>query len=171
MNEARFWANVDWNGPVPAHRPDLGPCALWTGHSDGRYGTYSVAHGRQQKAHRIASEILDGPIPAGVCVLHHCDVTLCVRRTHLFRGTQVENIADMVAKGRQRGARGDRNTSRLHPDRQVRGERVASSKLTRAQVDDVRARYAAGARQVDLAAMVGVSDTNISYIVRGKAWR
>jgi hypothetical protein len=26
----RFWAKVDKNGPIPAYRPDLGPCWLWT---------------------------------------------------------------------------------------------------------------------------------------------
>lgn len=26
----RFWAKVSLNGPTPAHRPDLGPCAVWT---------------------------------------------------------------------------------------------------------------------------------------------
>lgn len=28
---ARFWVKVDKNGTAPAHRPELGPCWLWTG--------------------------------------------------------------------------------------------------------------------------------------------
>jgi hypothetical protein len=27
--EERFWEKVDKNGPVPAHRPELGPCWVW----------------------------------------------------------------------------------------------------------------------------------------------
>ncbi|MBU6428993.1 MAG: hypothetical protein KGR26_08285, partial [Cyanobacteria bacterium REEB65] len=25
-----FWAQVDKDGPIPSHRPDLGPCWIWT---------------------------------------------------------------------------------------------------------------------------------------------
>jgi hypothetical protein len=34
-------------------------------------------------------------------VLHHCDVRDCYEITHLFTGTQADNIHDMWAKGRQ----------------------------------------------------------------------
>src|SRR5437870_1060081 len=27
----RFWEKVDKNGPAPPHRPEIGPCWLWTG--------------------------------------------------------------------------------------------------------------------------------------------
>ena len=28
--EERFWRKVDKNGPIPEHRPELGPCWVWT---------------------------------------------------------------------------------------------------------------------------------------------
>jgi len=78
------------------------PCILWTGsrNADG-YGTMS----RNRKAHRVAWEHERGPIPAGMSVLHRCDTPACVNVAHLFLGTQADNMADMMAKGR--GARHD----------------------------------------------------------------
>lgn len=51
-------------------------------------------------ASRFAWEIMNGPIPPGMCVLHKCDVPQCVRPEHLWLGTKSQNSLDMIAKGR-----------------------------------------------------------------------
>jgi hypothetical protein len=57
---------------------------------------------RTTTAHRIAYQEAVGPIPKGKSVLHTCDNPSCVNQVHLFLGTQKENIADMVQKGRDK---------------------------------------------------------------------
>lgn len=77
-------------------------CWLWTGGRNPKgYGVFKVSGVGFRGAHRVAWELANGPAPAGLCVLHHCDNPRCVRVDHLFLGTKADNSADMVAKGRQ----------------------------------------------------------------------
>lgn len=64
------------------------------------YGWFRV-DGRSQLAHRIAWRIEHGEVPAGMCILHHCDNPSCVNPDHLFVGTQRDNIRDMDKKRRR----------------------------------------------------------------------
>lgn len=76
---ARFWAKVNKNGPIPTHRPDLGPCWLWTATiTGGGYGMFCIGR-TMRPAHRVAWEITNGrPIPDDLPLDHLChDAATC----------------------------------------------------------------------------------------------
>lgn len=80
--------------------PDEKGCVLWLGGRHGQgYGLLKI-NGRMERAHRVAWEMVNGPIPDGMLVCHHCDTPACVNVDHFFLGTQVENMQDAVQKGR-----------------------------------------------------------------------
>lgn len=59
-------------------------CWIWRGHISDGYGKVSMGRGQHQaQAHRLAVELVAGPIPAG-CVVHHtCGNRACVSINHL----------------------------------------------------------------------------------------
>lgn len=89
--EQRFWEKVDKNGPTPEHRPELGPCWVWTAATIEEYG-YFWLDGDNVRAHRVSCEWERGPIPEGLVVDHLCRNHSCVRPSHLEAVTEQENI-------------------------------------------------------------------------------
>lgn len=148
----RFWSKV---------RKSLDGCWEWTAYRDkrgyGRMGT-TDPRGRQVLiyAHRVSYEMhLERP-PADRDVLHKCDNPSCVRPDHLFLGTQAQNNADMIAKGRHRS---------------VAGEANHNAKATCDVVREMRARHRAGESAASLGRQFGISNGNACNIVKGKAWK
>lgn len=98
-------------------------------------------------AHRFSYELLVGPVPAGHHVLHRCDNPPCVNPSHLFTGTDADNVLDMDLKGRR------------------------LTKMTPDAVRSIRARYAEGGiPQRVIAAEFGIGQAQVSKIVRRESW-
>lgn len=82
------------------HHEPMSGCWLWAG------ACCVSGHGhfwnleRMIGSHVFSYQTFVGEIPAGLSVLHRCDVRPCVNPDHLFLGTQGDNIRDMAAKGR-----------------------------------------------------------------------
>lgn len=101
--------------------------------------------------HRLAWESVHGPIPPGLFILHMCDNPPCYNVEHLRVGTQKDNIADAISKGRMGGL-----------------ETHHWSKLTNEQVYEIRASKEATRF---LVARYGVSGVNIRDIRARRTWR
>lgn len=152
--EERFWAKVDKNGPTMPYMDT--PCWEWLAsrRKDG-YGEFSIDR-RMRLAHRVSYQMNIGPIPAGMCVLHHCDNRGCSNPAHFFLGTRADNAADRERKGRGIPA-------------VMFGEQNPDAKLTEAQVLEI---YALKGResQLVIAKRYSISNQAISCIHRGETW-
>src|SRR6187399_1075873 len=105
--------------------------------------------------HRVAWELANGRcVPARKHVLHTCDNRRCCRPSHLFLGTNLDNIADCVAKGRT-----------------TRGEKHPMVKITRVIARKIRKRVAKGETQAAVAKDVGLDFRTVSQIVTHRRWK
>lgn len=132
-------------------------CWLWDGGTNGRgYGIFCL-HGRSGGAHRASYQLYKGAIPAGLLVLHKCDVPPCVNPDHLFLGAHADNTADMWKKGRARRGRPGN----------VSGENNGRAKLTTA---DVLAIRSSSETNMALARRFGVDNSQISRVRLHHRW-
>lgn len=75
-------------------------CWEFTGSKDKKgYGIFSL--NKESRAHRVAWMLHFGPIPKGLSVCHSCDNPGCVNPSHLWLGTQADNMRDRDSKKRQ----------------------------------------------------------------------
>lgn len=138
---SRFWRLINQRDPAE--------CWPWLGDTDrDGYGTFHY-RGRMRGAHELALSFTTGEqrLP-DLDTCHSCDNPSCCNPAHLRFDTRLSNVRDMHERGRHRRA----------------------TKLTAAQVVQLRQRRAAGARQKDLAEQYGITDGQVSMIVRGQRW-
>jgi len=131
-------------------------CWTWQGtlNTRNKYGMLWYEN-KIHLAHRVAYEVCYGVNPGDLNVCHHCDNPSCVNPSHLFLGTDIDNMNDKKAK-----------------DRQAKGEQHGMAKLMPEQVIDIRAKYALGNITLkELSNEYGVTLEHISSIVRGVTWK
>lgn len=89
---ARFESYIDKTGPVPAHRPNLGPCHVWTSAlSPDGYAVLRIA-GRNVYMARWIYEREHGELQPGHEPDHLCRVRRCVNVEHLESVTHRVNV-------------------------------------------------------------------------------
>lgn len=139
---------------------DFSGCWLWQGYKDAcGYGRFRTDAGCVL-AHRWIWQHRIGEIPEGSHVLHRCDVRNCVNPKHLFLGSNADNVADRVSKGRS--ARGETIA------RHKRGERNPNCRFTSVVVKEMRSLYRGGWTQEQIARKFGTTQHNVSRIVNRK---
>lgn len=149
----RFWSHVDKDGPIPEHRPELGPCWVWTiSRNHYGYGKLSIGTG-WVRAHRYSYELHFGAIPDNLEVCHKCDNPPCVRPGHLFIGTRQDNARDAAVK-----------------DRLQFGEHHWNAKLTASDVLTIRQRRVAGESLESIAKDYGIARQTVNKIELRRGW-
>jgi hypothetical protein len=138
----RFWSKVDKNGPIMPHMETC--CWVWTRGTRRGYGVVRVSD-KVLMAHRIAYILAHGSIPQKLLALHQCDNPRCCNPSHIQIGTDAQNIAEAIARGRFKGVT-----------------------LTESQVLDVRRDFASGVSIRQLAKDCGAAWPTVNRAVQGK---
>lgn len=166
MNASKFWASMDKSGD----------CWEWTrGKISSGYGKVQF-NGKPWLTHRLSWTVANGAIPKGLWVLHTCDNPACCNPGHLFIGNRSDNMKDCASKGRigvqatpACAARGDKNGSRLHPERLARGEKNNMAKLTAQQVRKIR-ELEGRLTKKEIASEFGVDVSHVYKIIKRQVW-
>ena len=111
----RFWSKVK----------KTKTCWVWTAYKNPcGYGVYGKDWKKgNELAHRVAYAEKHGKIGKGIFILHKCDNPACVRPSHLFSGSQKDNMADAKNKGRIKNQNSYKKTC-------VRGHPLEGSHIT-----------------------------------------
>ncbi len=149
-----FWtmAAPSWVGKSVAERfwqrvLKTPTCWEWLGGVTGsaRHGRFKIGQ-RTHATHRWSWEVHNGSSPGEMNVLHTCDVGWCVNPEHLYLGTAQDNVDDQHERMRVR-----------FPG--------APSKISQADVADIKRLYASGVKQKQLAGDYGIGQPHVSKIV------
>jgi hypothetical protein len=99
------------------------------------------------RMNRLAAEMVHGPIPEGMVVMHTCDNPPCVNPDHLVIASHRDNVLDKYRKGRGH-----------------------KQKLTASDADEIR-ESRGKITQKALAERFGVTRSTINDIQNGYTWR
>ena len=127
-------------------RKIAGECWHWGDYKS--YGSLKIGATTHRVSH-LSYEIFVGRIPKGLIICHHCDNPPCFNPAHLFPGTNDDNVADAMKKGRTKN----------RPRRPIR----LAEKLTGvvSLPDDLDGRFAKlTGREREILTAVGMGYTN-----------
>jgi len=135
----RFWDKVNIK--------EKNECWEWNGsYFNTGYGCVKF-ESKSQTVHRVSWKLTNGEIPKDMLILHKCDNIKCCNPNHLFLGTALDNVTDMINKGRFKGRQ---------------------KKLTNIQIFNIKDMYNNKISQSNIAFKYNVSQMTISKVIRNK---
>lgn len=160
----RHWSGknpmIDPRPEVPAEKRfhtkysiDEKGCWIWNAQSTKFRACTFWFRKERMTAYRASYIMHKGEIPEGLVVRHKCDVPACVNPEHLELGTQVENCADKVLRGRCNVRFGSTHTN---------------TSLTEKDVLEIRASLES---RKALALRYGIHYMTITDIIVKKTWK
>jgi len=141
----RLWSKVNIKG--------LDDCWEWqeTGRDGYGYGKI-LFRGKTDRASRVVWISVNGEIPKDLFILHRCDNRPCCNPNHLFLGTNMDNVIDMMQKGRN-----------------PQGDTHYKKKLLKEEVIEVR-ELAKQMKYKEISAIYGIGIKQVCAIVTHRAW-
>jgi hypothetical protein len=118
----------------------------------GQLSTWIDGKRKLLTAHVVSYRAHNGPTE-GLFVCHSCDNPACFSPSHLFLGTQLDNMTDMIAKGRSK---------------HLVGQDRHSAKLTNEQAISIRSDPR---KPGEIAVQYGLNRSTIEAIKSGRTWR
>lgn len=157
----RFWSRCDRS---------FGPLSCWPfmgARASNGYGRAKMpVRGSRitDRTHRIAFLIANGWMPKGrlrgaLVIRHRCDNPICCNPAHLEAGTQADNVADALSRGRH------------VPPPHFIGADHPRSKLTVKTVRQARTLNKDGQSCAALARQFGVGETTMGHVLAGRTWK
>ena len=126
------------------------------------YGYFSSKGEKAIAAHRYSYEKYIGIIPDGLFVLHKCDNPPCSNPSHLFVGTNSDNIKDSYSKGRRKP---------VPIESMPRGDSCHLAKLSESQAIEIKNMITEGKGNTEIAKLFGIVHQTVSCIRNGKTWK
>lgn len=118
--EVRLWSKVNKSSPDK--------CWEWiAAKTPGGYGKMMISERKMIVAHRGIWLSTYGELHPNLLVLHKCDNPSCCNPSHLFLGTDADNMRDKSAKGRDAYLFGRSNGNGKLSDEQISKIRKLSS--------------------------------------------
>lgn len=116
-------------------------------------------NGKHERLFRVLYIQKYGSIPKGMVIRHKCDHPYCCNIEHLEIGTRLDNVRDMIERGRD-----VYHKPKMHNF----GTNNGSHKLTEQQVKEI---YLSNLGCTALSKKYNVSKTNIRYIKSKQQWK
>jgi hypothetical protein len=135
---------------------DANGCWVWEGNKcSAGYGNVKI-DSKQRSVHRLVLEWAQGSLDKQAC--HTCDNRPCCNPSHLWEGTQLQNIRDAYRKGRINR----------------KGENNGGARLNEKIVRSIRRRYIPHDPTHGCAAIardLGVSTSAVNHAINYRSWK